>query len=50
MEVILSNMDKLSIISDLILCLGIIAGAITFTIANVNYLPKEDESLKKEKE
>ena len=32
----------LETIGDIILCLGIIAGMITFTVVNVNYLPEDN--------
>jgi hypothetical protein len=38
-------MDQLEVFGDVIICLSIIAGAVTFIIANVNYRPDEkDES------
>ena len=33
----------LETVGDIILCLGIIAGIVTFTVANVNYLPEDND-------
>ena len=37
-------LETLEIIGDIILCLCIIAGVVTFTVANVNYMPEDDDN------
>lgn len=34
----------LETVGDIFLCLCIIAGAVTFTVANVNYMPEDDDN------
>ena len=34
----------LETVGDIFLCLCIIAGAVTFTVANVNYMPEDDNN------
>ena len=44
-----SSKSKMSmeIFGDLVLVFGLLFGAVTFTVVNVNYLPNDDKKIKK---